>query len=76
MSDDTAICLTIDSSLLEEVNGKLAGSKYGIPPEDAITHLVASILDNSPYPIQASQIGKRRIQLRYRIRSFSQPIFE
>lgn len=76
MSDDITIHVTIAPSLLEEVKEQLAQKKYIIPPEDAITHLVSSILDNSPYPIQANRIGKREIQLVYHIRSFSQPIFE
>ena len=76
MSDDTTIHVTIAPSLLEEVREELARKKYTISPEDAITYLVSSILDNSSYPIRANQIGKREIQLKYHIRSFSQPIFE
>ena len=76
MSDDITIHVTIAPSLLEEVKERLTQKKYTIPPEDAITYLVSSILDNSPYPIQANRIGKREIQLKYHIRSFSQPIFE
>jgi len=76
MSDDTTIQVTIAPSLLEEVTERLAQKKYAIPPEEAITYLVSAILDNSPYPIQAKQTGKREIHLTYHIRSFSQPIFE
>ena len=76
MSEGTTIQVIIAPSLLEEVTERLARKKYNTLPEDAITCLVSTILDNSSYPIQAKQTGKREIHLTYHIRSFSKPIFD
>jgi len=68
--------ISIDPSLLDHVKEELARTKSKIPPEDAITYVVSSILNNSPYPIGAKQTGKQEIHISYHIRSFSQPLFE
>jgi hypothetical protein len=55
MPGDTTIEITIDPSLLEHVTEELARKKYRFQPEEAITFLVSSILDHSPYPIRAKR---------------------
>jgi hypothetical protein len=76
MPTASAITLSVDPSLQEHFAEHLAQKKSGVPPEVAITNLIATILDNSPYPIRAQQTGNREIRIKYQIRSFSQPIFE
>jgi len=72
---DVKIEITIDHSLLEHFRENLA--RQGSPrlAEEAITSLVASILDDSTYPIEAKKAGEREIRIAYHLRSFSQPIF-
>jgi hypothetical protein len=76
MPHDATIDLIIDPSLLDHFTEHLAITKSDIPPDVAITNLVSTILDNSPYPIRTKQTGEREIHITYHIRSFSQPIFE
>lgn len=76
MPQDATIQVTIDPSLLDHVREQLAIKKYPIPPDEAITSLVAIILDHSPYSIRATKTGEREVRISYRIRPFSQPIFE
>ena len=76
MPHDATIEIIIDPSLLNHFTEQLARKKYRIPPEDAITALVSTVLDNSSYPIRAKQTGRKEIRISYHIRSFSQPIFE
>jgi hypothetical protein len=76
MPADATITLRVDPSLLEHFTEHLAKTKSAKKPEAAITNLLATILDNSLYPIRAQQTGEREIRVTYHFRSFSQPIFE
>lgn len=67
--------ITIDPSLLDHFIKNLSNQNSRIVPEDAITGLVATILDSSAFPIKAKQTGGRKIRVAYHLRSFSQPIF-
>jgi len=75
MPQDTKIEVTLDPSLLDHFTENLGRQNSSILPEDAITRLVATILDSSAFPIEAKQMGEREIRIAYRLRSFSQPIF-
>ncbi len=77
-SDSTqtpTIEITINSSLLNHFTQNLSRQKSSIMPEDAITGLITTILNNSSYPIKAKRTGKKEIEITYKIRIFSEPIF-
>ena len=76
MSSDSTIDIIVDPSLLDHFTEHLTRAESDIPAEVAITNLVSTILDSSPYSIRAKQTGEREIHISYHIRSFSQPIFE
>lgn len=67
--------IEIDPSLLEHFEEHLSGRGSTTPPVNAITSLVARILDGSAYPIEAKQTGSTEIRIGYHLRSFSEPIF-
>ena len=77
---DTAIpetlSLEIDPSLLEHVRErlKLRHGQRETQPEEIISALVTTILDNSGYPLSATRTETGQIRIRYRLRSFSEPI--
>ncbi|MCB1758255.1 MAG: hypothetical protein KDI68_00550 [Gammaproteobacteria bacterium] len=75
MLQDAKIEITIDPSLLNHFQENLQRLKCNISPEDSITKLVTGILGRSEYPLEATQTGRRKILIGYRLRSFSQPIF-
>ena len=75
MQQDTKIEITIDHSLVEHFEENLARREYKKVPEDAIAGLIATILNESPFPIAAKQIGDRKVRITYHLRSFSRPIF-
>ncbi len=68
------LMLEIDSSLLEPVRERLAQRHRHTPPEELVAALVTAILDNSGYPISATRTDAGQIRIRYRLRSFSEPI--
>ena len=76
MTDEAVIEIVVDPSLVEHVAQHLARKNRTITPEEAITGLVSTILDNSPYPIRAQRTGEREVRISYHVRSFSQPIFQ
>ena len=76
MSQDAKIEITIDPSLLNHFSENLKRLNSRIPTEEAITELVASILDNSALPVSAKQTGCGKVRIAYHLRSFSQPIFD
>ena len=75
MPDDARIEIVIDPSLLDHFRDHLRNRNSSMTPEEAITGLVAMILDGSTYPVEAKKTGDREIRLGYQLRSFSQPIF-
>ena len=75
MQEDAKIEITIDRSLLEHFAENLSLQNSGRVPEDAIAGLVATVLNDSSFPIEAKQTGEREIRIAYHLRSFSQPIF-
>ena len=75
MEQTTKIEITIDPSLLNHYIENLRRKKSHIRPEDAITKLVATILNNSQFPVEAKQTGDREVRIGYHLRSFCQPIF-
>jgi len=54
MPQDTKIEVTLDPSLLDHFTENLGRQNSSILPEDAITRLVATILDSSAFPIEAT----------------------
>ena len=72
---DAKIEIIIDSSLLDHFTENLRSRNPGMPPEDAITRLVTTILDSSAFPVEAKQTGGSEIRIAYHLRSFAQPIF-
>ena len=76
MSDDSKVRLIVDPSLLDPVAAQLAARKSGRPPDVAITNLLMTILDHSPYPLRAKQADEREIHIRYHVRSFSNPFVD
>ncbi|WP_462320054.1 hypothetical protein [Halochromatium sp.] len=70
------LTLEIDPSLLEHVRKRLAQRRVqpDTQPEEIVSALVTTILDNSGYPIHASRTDTGQIRIRYRMRSFSEPI--
>jgi len=76
MPQDAKIEIIIDPSLLDHFSENLSRQNSSRSPEDAIASLVASILDDSVFPITAERAGKREIRISYHLRSFSQPIFD
>ena len=67
--------ITINPSLLNHFTQNLSRQKSRIIPEDAITVLLTTILDNSSYPIKAKRTGKREIEISYHLHTFFEPIF-
>jgi len=76
MPQDAKIEITIDPSLLDHFSENLSRQNSNRSPEDAIASLVATILDDSVFPITAERTGKKEIHINYHLRSFSQPIFD
>ena len=76
MPNDAEISITIDASLLEHFREKLNERGSVTQPAEAVTSLLVNILGNSVYPVTAKRTGKREISVGYRVRSFSQPIFQ
>lgn len=72
---DLTITVTIDRSLRDHVEENLARRDPALGAGDAIAGLLAMILNDSAYPIEARRTGDREIRLAYHLRSFSQPIF-
>jgi hypothetical protein len=68
------LTLEIDPSLLEHVRERLAQRHLDSSPEELMAALVTSILDNSGYPLSATRTEAGQIRIRYRLRSFSEPI--
>lgn len=68
------LTLEIDPSLLEHVRERLAQRHRDTQPEELVAALMTSILDNSGYPLSATRTDDGHIRLRYRLRSFSEPI--
>lgn len=75
MEQTAKIEITIAPSLLNHYIENLGGKNSNTRPEDAITQLIATILNNSEFPVEARQTGDREIRIGYHLRSFSQPIF-
>lgn len=73
-SPTETLTLEIDPSLLEHVRERLVQRHRDSPPEELVAALVTSILDNSGYPLSATRTDDGQISLRYRLRSFSEPI--
>ena len=72
---DAKIVITIAPSLLDHFTENLSRQNPRMPPEEAITRLIAAILDSSAFPVEAKQTGGGEIRIAYHLRSFSQPIF-
>lgn len=68
------LTLEIDPSLLEHVRERLAQRHRDTAPKELIAALVASILDDSGYPLSATRTDAGQIRIAYRLRSFSEPI--
>jgi hypothetical protein len=70
------LTLEIDPSLLEHVRDRLKVKRVhrDTQPHELIAALVTTILDNSGYPISATRTDSGDIRIRYRMRSFSEPI--
>jgi len=75
MPQDATIEITIDPSLLDHFTENLNRLESGEAPENAITDLIATILDGSEFPVTAERTGTRKIRIGYRLRSFSEPFF-
>ena len=76
MPKDIRLQITIDPNLLGHFREHLEKRHSKAAPEESIAKLVASILDDSAFPLEAKLSDKRTIHLAYHLRSFSQPIFE
>lgn len=76
MPQDAKIELIIDPSLLDHFTENLNRRNSSTSPEEAITSLLATILDGSEFPVSAAKTGEKEIRIVYHLRSFSQPIFE
>ena len=76
MAQDMEIKIVVDSSLLAHFKEGLRYQRSKNLPEDEITKLVALMLNDSSYPIEAHKTGEREIHISYHLRSFSQPIFD
>jgi len=73
-SPTETLTLEIDPSLLDHLRERLLQRHRDTPPEELAAALVTSILDNSSYPLSATRTEDGPIRLRYRLRSFSEPI--
>ena len=68
------LSLEIDPSLLEPMRERLVQRHRDTPPEELVAALVTTILDNSSYPLSATRTDDGPIRIRYRLRSFSEPL--
>lgn len=75
MSQNIQIQIVVAPSLFEHFEEGLRHRHSSALPENVIVNLVARILDGSQFPIGAKRTGEQEIQIFYRLRSFSQPIF-
>lgn len=76
MPQDAKIEITIDPALLNHFTDHLNRENSGVPPEEVIAGVVATILNSSAYPLEAKRTDGRTIRIGYHLRSFSQPFFE
>ena len=77
-SDSTktpTIEITINPSLLNHFKQHLSRKKSRITPEDAITGLITTIINDTNFPIKAKRTGKKEIEIGYHLHTFFEPIF-
>jgi len=76
MSKDARIEIIIDPSLLNHFTENLNRQNSSVTPEKAIAGVIATILDDSAFPLEAKRTSELTIHIGYHLRSFSQPFFE
>lgn len=75
MPQTTEVKIVMDRTLVEHFAKGLQEHNSSNSVGEEITNLLQIVLEDSEYPITAKITGKNEIQLAYRLRSFSQPIF-
>ena len=76
MPKDAGIEITIDPSLLNHFAENLKRQDSSQSPEKEIAGVIATILDDSAFPLEAKRTGGKTIHIGYHLRSFSQPFFD
>ena len=75
MSEAFEIKIVIDPSLVEYFEEGMHRQHIDYSTTEEITRFLATILNDSMYPIVSSQTGSGEIHLNYRPRAYADPIF-
>ena len=75
MSEQIELRIVIDPSLVEYFEDGMRQDHIDCSTEDEMTEFLATILNDTMYPIVSRKTSAQEIHLSYRPRSFADPIF-